>query len=194
MAWTDAYATSAIDTCSLDLLRLGDCVTLQEKQGRSCLRTWNMKIIQSKSHHRSAGDCFRDLFLQSACSIYQFRQICSCKNGKVLRCADTVSGHCDITADNRLSQDYCFINRSNGFHVINHASYVCRKHGRIDLSACYRIDQCTLTTLRVFGLEFFYFHAFFAFDGFFHLGNTIRFVVLNTDASHCFRESFQDYF
>ena len=56
MSRTDAYATSAIDTCSLDLLRLGDCVTLQEKQGRSCLRTWNMKIIQSKSHHRSAGD------------------------------------------------------------------------------------------------------------------------------------------
>ena len=103
MARTDAYTTSAIDTCSLDLLRLGNCVTLQEKQGRSCLRTWNMKIIQRKSHHRSAGDCFCDLFLQSACSIYQFRQICSCKNGKVLRCTDTISGNRYITADNRLS-------------------------------------------------------------------------------------------
>ena len=153
-----------------------------------------MKIIQRKSHHRSAGDCFCDLFLQSACSIYQFRQICACKNGKVLRCTDTVSGNRYITADDRLSKDHCLINRSNGLYVINHASYVCRKHGRIDLSACYRIDQCTLTTLRVFGLEFFYFHTFFAFNGFFHLGNTVRFVVLNTDTAHRFRESFQDYF
>ena len=153
-----------------------------------------MKIIQRKSHHRSAGDCFCDLFLQSACSIYQFRQICACKNGKVLRCADSVSGNRYITADDRLSEDHCLINRSNSLYVINHASYICRKHSGIDLSACYRIDQRTFTTLWVFGLKLFYFHTLFAFDGFFHPGNTIRFVVLDTDTSHCLRESFQDYF
>ena len=73
------------------------------------------------------------------------------------------------------------INRNNRIHVVHDTAGISRKHGGIDLSACNRIDQGTLTALRVLGEERTYRNSRFILDQLRHLFDSLRFVVLNTD-------------
>ena len=105
------------------------------------------------------------------------------KNIKVLGILNPLSCYCHDTVHNRFSKDNGFINSNYGIYVVNYASCICRKHGRVDLSVCDSFDQETLTTLWVLGHQLCYFNTWNIFYHFFQFRNTVRLVILNTDIS-----------
>ena len=101
------------------------------------------------------------------------------------RTVDALTGYCENPLHDWSSKCHCIINTAYCFNIIYNTSGICWKHGGVDFSSCHCIDQGTLTTLGVFGHQFFYFDIRDSGSQFFHPGNTIRLVVLNADTTLC---------
>lgn len=80
-----ALTASAIDTYSLDLLRLGNCVTLRKSREKLSIRTFYME----PEDHATNPIIRRIAFAIFSFSRHQHlpvqTDLCACKNGKVLR-------------------------------------------------------------------------------------------------------------
>ena len=101
------------------------------------------------------------------------------------RTVDALTSYCENPLHDRSSKCHCVINTAYCFNIIYNTSGICWKHGGVDFSSCHCIDQGTLTTLGIFGHQFFYFDIRDSGSQFFHSGNTIRLIVLNADTTLC---------
>ena len=115
------------------------------------------------------------------------------RNQEVLRIFHCISSYCHDALHQRFSFQDSLGNRDNGIHVVHNTSGVRRKHRRVDLSSGNRVDQHTLSTLRIFGLQRLDLNPGITFRTLFHFADTIRFVVLDTDTSFGFWENFQNH-
>ena len=86
---------------------------------------------------------------------------------------------------NTLDQRHTFPDRiGNCFHstdIIYHNANICRESAAWNLSAHDTFDQSFLSTLRVFGSCYEYFHVTDICNFFLHQFNGIRFVIFNDD-------------
>ena len=105
---------------------------------------------------------------------------------------DTIPGNGKDTLHNRSSQYNRVVNGSHRLHIIYYAAHICRKHGRIDLTACGSINKGTLASLWIFGHQFLYLYPRNILYKLLHFSDTVRFVVLNTDISLCLIKNSQD--